>query len=416
MALPFVSDAKADAPEAVVFSDGFVEIDALAEDLDSEIGPDSWVEVGDDEADEVFGESSQEQTFVILTLSSDTPEAIARTSELIRKADTAEMFVLLVCGDISSRSMHALIRAGAAEFAPYPDPPGALKEAINNIRVARTRGRQALGAGGGKGRREGKIIGVYGVAGGCGASTIAVNLAWEICNAVRQEGRRVALLDFNFQYGSVATYLDVPRREAVYELVSEAGNMDETAFTQALTSYKDRLHVLTAPRDALPLDIVSPNDVEGMLQVARNSFDYVIIDMPQALMNWSEVVYSAANAFVVTMEIDMRSAQNMFRFTRTLKSEDLDMSKMTCVLNRAPGFTDMSGKSRAKRLAESLAIEFKHFMPDGGKAVIAACDEGTPLAEAARSNPVRKEIAKMSQKIMAKMIADAEAEAEAKDG
>ena len=35
-------------------------------------------------------------------------------------------------------------------------------------------------------------------------------------------------MDFNFQYGSIATYLDVPRREAVYDLVSEASNLDQT--------------------------------------------------------------------------------------------------------------------------------------------------------------------------------------------
>ncbi|MEO0760540.1 MAG: AAA family ATPase, partial [Pseudomonadota bacterium] len=370
MALPFMKDHKADQPEAFVFSDDFVEIDALAEDLDNEIGAEGWVEVSNAEAEDVFSEGDRELSFIILTLSNDTPEAVERTAALIRKADAAEMFTLLVCGDVSSRSMHMLIRAGAAEFAPYPDPPGALREAINNIRVARSQKARGITTTGGKARREGKIVGVYGVAGGTGASTVAVNLAWELCNAVRQEGRRVALLDFNFQFGSIATYLDVPRREAVYELVSEAGNMDETAFTQALTSYKDRLFVLTAPRDSLPLDIVSPTDVASMLEVAKSSFDYVVIDMPQALMNWSETVYTASTAFVVTMEIDMRSAQNMFRFTRTLKSEDLDLAAMVPCLNRAPGLTDLSGKTRAKRLAESLALEFKHHLPDGGTAVM----------------------------------------------
>ncbi|MEM6676733.1 MAG: AAA family ATPase [Pseudomonadota bacterium] len=408
MALSFLGGSKPDAPEAVVFSDGFVEIDALAEDLDAEIGPEGWVEVGNDEADEVFEDINRERTFAVLTLSTDTQEAIDFLCELIRKANNADMFVLLVCGDISSRSMHQLMRAGAAEFAPYPEPPGALAEAINNIRVARAQGKR--GQMSTTARRDGRLVGIYGVAGGVGATTIAVNLSWELANLVRKEGRRVALLDFNFQYGSVATYLDVPRREAVYELVSEAGAMDETALTQALSVYRDRLHVLTAPRDALPLDIVSPSDVQTMLNVARASFDYVVVDMPQALMNWSEAVYTASDAFVVAMEIDMRSAQNMFRFTRTLKSEDLDMEKLVPVLNRAPGLTDLSGKGRVKRLAESLAIEFSNLMPDGGKAVTAACDEGVPLGEAARGNPLRREIVKLTQKVLSMTSEEAQAE------
>ena len=74
-----------------------------------------------------------------------------------------------------------------------------------------------------------------GAAGGVGSSTFIVNLAWEIATRVHKQGRKVALLDFNFQYGSVATYLDVPRREAVYELVSDASSLDQTGLTQALS-------------------------------------------------------------------------------------------------------------------------------------------------------------------------------------
>ena len=224
---------------------------------------------------------------------------------------------------------------------------------------------------------------------------MAVNFAWELTLRTRREGRRVALLDFNFQYGSIATFLDVPRREAVYELVSEASNLDQTGLTQALSTFQDKLHVLTAPRDALPLDIVSPADVDAIINLARDSFDYVVIDMPQALMNWSEKVYAAADDFYAVMEIDMRSAQNMFRFLRTLKAEDMNLDKLRFVLNRAPGMTDLSGKTRVKRVAESLGISFHHQIPDGGKQVVNSCDQGTPLAEGARSSSVRKEIMRM---------------------
>jgi pilus assembly protein CpaE len=412
MALSFMRKESEATPEAMVFSDNFTAMDSLAEDLDNEIGADRWVEVSNAEADDVFEEIKREQTFVILTLASDEQATVEACAELIRKASNAELMVLLVCGDVSSRTMHTVMRAGDVEFAPYPDPPGALQEAITRMRMARSRGGSLAALGKTKTQRSGKIIGVYGVAGGVGASTFAVNLAWEIASIVRTEGRRVALYDFNFQYGSVATFLDVPRREAVYELVSEAGNLDQTALMQALSSYRDRLHVLTAPRDALPLDIVSPSDIDGILKLSRDAFDYIVIDMPQALMNWSEVVYSSADAFYAVMEMDMRSAQNMFRFIRTLKAEDMPLNKLQFVLNRAPGLTDLSGKTRAKRVAESLGIEFSHLLPDGGKQVVSCCDQGAPLAEVARNNPLRREIAKVAQRALTLVQSEAAAEGE----
>ena len=56
------------------------------------------------------------------------------------------------------------------------------------------------------------------------------------------------------------------------------------------------------------------------------------------------------------MEIDMRSAQNMFRFLRTLKAEDMALDRIKFVLNRSPGLTDLSGKARVRRVAESRAV------------------------------------------------------------
>ncbi|MEL6477184.1 MAG: AAA family ATPase [Pseudomonadota bacterium] len=405
MALSFRRDKEDAPPEALVFADGFAEIDALADDLDLEFGPDEWIAVSSSEAEEAFFEATPDKSLAVVTLGSDEQEAVEQALELVRKAHESRLLVLLVCGDISSRTMHRLLRDGVTEFAPYPEPRGALSESINRLRLMRSdaqskKGRSAVAI------RDGQVITVYGVAGGVGASTYAVNLSWELANMVRREGKKVVLLDFNFQYGSVATFLDVPRREAVYELVSEAANLDQTGLTQALSTYQERLSVLTAPRDALPLDIVSPNDVEAIIGHSRDMFDYVLIDMPQSLMSWSEQVYTSADEFHALMEIDMRSAQNMFRFIRTLKSEDMGLDKLVFLLNRSPGLTDLSGKARVKRVAESLGLDFSFLLPDGGRQVINACDQGIPLAEAAKSNPLRREIVKIAERIVAREKAE----------
>ena len=69
------------------------------------------------------------------------------------------------------------------------------------------------------------------------------------------------------------------------------------------------------------------------------------------------------------------------------------------MLNRAPGFTDLNGKSRVKRMAESLDIKIEVLMPDGGKQVVQSNDHGVPLSEVAPKNPLRKEIQKLAQSV-----------------
>ena len=400
MALSFGRETAETAPEALVFSSDFSAVDALVKDLDSQFGEDQWLFVQTEDAENLMSIANAQDTFVIVTLSSDGPERVGNVQQLIRSAREHGLMVLLLVGDISPLTMHQIMHEGVAEFWPYPEPAGALVDSIDRLRLARANGNLPAVTLANAPRRLGKVVAFYGVVGGVGASTFAVSFAWELVLQTRREGRRVALLDFNFQYGSTATFLDVPRREAVYELVSEASNLDQTSLTQALSTYKDKLHVLTAPRDALPLDIVSPADVDAIINLARESFDYVVIDLPQELMNWSEKAYVAADDFYAVMEIDMRSAQNMYRFLRTLKAEDMNLDKLRFVLNRAPGYTDLSGKARVKRVAESLGISFLHQVPDGGRQIVNACDQGIPLAEGARSSPVRKEMLRMAEKFL----------------
>ena len=175
--------------------------------------------------------------------------------------------------------------------------------------------------------------------------------------------------------------------------------MDADAFMQALLTYGDKMHVLTSPTDMIPLDMISPADISKLIEMARVNFDYVVIDMPSTMVEWSQTVLEASHVYFAMVELEMRSAQNTLRLKRALQSEDLPFDKLRFILNRAPGFTDLNGKSRVKRLSESLGIAIEVQLPDGGRAVVQSADHGTPLADAAPKNPLRKEIQKLAKSV-----------------
>ena len=166
-----------------------------------------------------------------------------------------------------------------------------------------------------------------------------------------------------------------------------------------MQTFNDKLQVLTAPADMIPLDMLSPEEIEKLVRTAQRNFDYVIVDMPTTLVQWTETVLGMAHVYFGMLELDLRSAQNALRMIRALKSEDLPYEKIRYVLNRAPRMTDLSGKSRAKRMAESLDIDVELHLPDGGKPVAQSCDHGLPLADTAAKNPLRKEIAKLAKSL-----------------
>ena len=122
-------------------------------------------------------------------------------------------------------------------------------------------------------RREGALIACHGLAGGTGSTTLAVNLAWELAELSKSKEPRVCLLDFDMQYGSVSTYLDLPRREVVMEMLSETESLDEEVFGQALLPFQDKLQVLTAPSDMRPLEIIHPEEAERGIKMAGSHVD-----------------------------------------------------------------------------------------------------------------------------------------------
>ena len=287
--------------------------DLLIEDMETALG-ESWGDLGFAEALAFFGQPEAESLeFIALAIDGEDEDNLVLMGEIITQAKARDISVILIAEDVTPASLHQLLRKGADEFVPYPLPERELQSAMERIKKgaheeqATQHATPRLKSGDSK---EGALLVVHGLAGGCGATTLAVNLAWELANISKETAPSVCLIDLDLQYGAVSTYLDLPRREAVFEMLSDSENLDEEVFGQALLSFEDRLQVLTAPTDMVPLDIVTPEDIQRVIDMARAHFDYVVVDMPSTLVHWSETVLQAAHVYFALMELDMRSAQN----------------------------------------------------------------------------------------------------------
>jgi pilus assembly protein CpaE len=377
--------------------------DLLIEDMETVMG-DAWGDLGFAEALAFLAQPEAETLeFVALAMDAGDEEDLALLTEIITVAHDKDIKCILIAEDVSPASLHQLLRKGADEFVPYPLPEGELEAAIGRLRAApepvhatakTPKPSESLPKSG-----AGVVLAVQGLAGGTGATTLATNLAWELAIADKAKPPQVCLIDLSLQFGSVATFLDLPRRDVVFEMWSDTERLDEDMLRQALVTFEDKLRVLTAPTDVLPLDFINSEDIKRVIELARQHFDYIVIDMPTSLVQWTEAVLNACQIYFATLELDMRSAQNCQRIKRALQSEELPFEKLRFCLNRAPKFTDLTGKSRVRRLSENLDIAIDIQLPDGGRAAAQSADHGLPLALSAAKNPLRREIAKLAKSL-----------------
>lgn len=357
--------------------------------------------------------------FMVLAIGPKDEASLEQIAGFIAQGRARGLGIIITSGVTSPAMLHKVMRLGADDFLPYPLPDDAFDDAITRLEAKFAAEQARLAAAAmvqaappppaavatlpiftPKGDRDGVILAVHGLAGGVGSSTLAVNLAHEMALICANDAARVCLLDFNFQFGNVATYFDLPRRDAVMDFLTDAALSDSDTLLGVMQTTKDGLHVLTSPSDMMPLEIVSPSDVGHILEIARLNFDYVIIDMPTTIVSWTEAVLNRAHVYFGLLELDLRSAQNVLRLLRALKAEGLPYEKLRYTLNRAPGFADLAAKARVRRMAESLDISIDLQLPDGGAAVSQANDQGLPLSVSAPKNALRREIQKLAKSLV----------------
>jgi pilus assembly protein CpaE len=383
------------------------EFEFLIDEMENEFG-ESWGDVSFEDALLFLGQDDSDNVqFMVVAVNSADEGDVERICAIVAAGKGKGIKVILLADEIGPIALHKFMRSGADDFLPYPPPDQALQDAIDRLsakpvepaapvpmaQAAPTPVARAPSD------RNGVVLPVHGLSGGVGATTFAVNLAVEMAALAAKDGQRVCLLDFDFQFGNVATYLDLPRREAVMDLLAEAAVADDAIFLAAMQTYRDGLNVLTSPVDMMPLEIVTALDIGHLIDMAQANFDYVIIDMPTTIVSWTEAVLSRAHVYFGLLELDLRNAQNILRLVRALKAEGLPHEKLRFALNRAPRFTDLSAKSRVKRMAESLDISLELQLSDGTAAVTHANDQGLPLVESAPKNPLRKDIMKLAQSL-----------------
>ncbi len=86
-----------------------------------------------------------------------------------------------------------------------------------------------------------QTIAIAGASGGCGATTLAINLAYEIACAKKL---KCILMELSLRMGALASYLDLQPRFTTSDLLFDK-SVDSAAVKQSLTVINDELSVLT---------------------------------------------------------------------------------------------------------------------------------------------------------------------------
>ena len=262
-----------------------------------------------------------------------TEDRLAPLLELREKAHGIPVVVL--CDSAGEDLARTAVEHGAAAYLLRDALEADLFKALCSVTGKAALSSPPLGtlrpAGGGK------IIAFMGAKGGVGATTVALNVAAALAGR-----RRVILVELHSELGSLPLYFQ-PHRS-----MQDIGDMLDTADgTQQipLRELESRLwpvksvpglQVLYGPRSPQNSSLLDPGNAIGILALASEIADYVIVDLPASISETNRAVLENSDCLALVVErdpISVQSAKLILSRVDTWKAGRLTIGAV--ILNRA---------------------------------------------------------------------------------
>ena len=148
---------------------------------------------------------------------------------------------------------------------------------------------------------------VVGSVGGCGATTIAIELATTLADRAAKH-QRVALVDLHLVDGATAAYLGATANMMLADASATPERIDAAFLDVFATKIADGLDLLAAPRDAKAFARVSQTTVCRLLEMACQVYDWIVIDLPRHHQPWTLDVLSGSDEVLVVSELTVPGA------------------------------------------------------------------------------------------------------------
>jgi pilus assembly protein CpaE len=257
------------------------------------------------------------------------------------------------------------MRAGAREFLAQPVALGPLHEALNRAATRRPTVRVSSN------KQGGKVLVFLGGKGGSGVTTVACNFAVSL---VMECSQNALLVDLDLPLGDAALNLGITPQFSTVDALQNYSRMDQNFLSKLLTKHSSGLYVLAAPGKFPQVDI-NNEAVERLLAIAKQAYDYVVIDAGSRFDLSGTTLIDQADTVYLVMQAGIPELRNSHRVISEYFKNGA--KNLEIVLNR---FMPRSGGVDEEHISKALTRPVSWKIPSDYVTVRRMQNEATPLA------------------------------------
>jgi pilus assembly protein CpaE len=236
---------------------------------------------------------------------------------------------------------------------------------------------------------SGRMIAVMGSRGGVGATTFAVNLAWLLAH---EAGQKVALIDLDLRFGTVALSLDLEPTHGLREVLESPDRIDTLFVSSAMARESDTLSVLSAEESLIDRMNIDPAAFDALATDLRTNFDWIVVDVPRSTSIPAERVLAMSDKVVLVSDLSLAGMRDAVRLVGWIKSSS-GRAELSVVINKAGAHA----KAEVPRADFERGLETKiaQILPYDPKTAGAASNAGRPIVVAAKNSALAKAMRKV---------------------
>ena len=244
-------------------------------------------------------------------------------------------------------------------------------------------------------RTEGRIITVTSAKGGSGKTVLATNLAL-VLNRIPDT--TVCLVDADLQFGDVCLVLQLEPRFTMVNAAHELHHLDAELLDSLLTEHPTGLKVLAAPLEPAFADDITTAGLMQMLDVLKETFDYVIVDTAAMLDELILSLIEKSDDILMLVDMDLPSVKNAKLALETLRLLKFSTANVQLVMNRS----NSKAKLDNKEIEGALKMHISASIPSDA-VVAASVNEGRPVVETDPKSKVAKGFESVAELIAGKI-------------
>jgi pilus assembly protein CpaE len=319
-----------------------------------------------------------EQKYDVVIIELDTnPEHALELVESVGAKSAATVMVYSENAD--PELLLRVMRAGAREFLKLPFEPAVVAEALMRAAARRPVTRTKKTA-------EGKLSAFMSAKGGAGATILACNFAVALAQA---RERKTLLIDLDLPLGDAALNLGIAAEFSAIDALQAAERLDANFLSQLVVKHSSGVWVLAAPGKFAQYQ-ASDEAIDRLIDVARQEFDNVVVDMGSKLDLMGTSVYKEAATIYLVTQSSIPELRNSNRLVSQFFTAALP--KLEIVINRfephALGFSE-------EHITKALTRPAQWKIPNDYASVRKMQLDGTPLVLA--DSAIARRIRKMAQ-------------------